>query len=337
MSRLQVNQSQLAGEFNLFQCLPVELQLTIYEAALDNLAKPRIVLLDIETVPIYSAARSRDLAVGWQLRVDNHSELHKESPLEMARSLLRASKTSNHVAERFLNKYQVWDGPRHCREFFSKDISMSFDVFWLPDNLLTFDWIKSAHPAGQDDWRDEERIACLMVSLEALEQVTRWAMGYFDDRDLQAVENDQVNLGFLSTTLGSILACYPSCEEIIVVVGAPSGDREHLSWNDLDYVHPDDEQVSKLGSYAADQDEADRCQKLARTYCDLYENDMQSAPELSFAFKRSRKPCVLAAPVPQVVVPAGSGSSKRSRDEDDEDDDAAVAEMPAKKRQRIDH
>lgn len=48
MSQSQVDQDQPTGEFNLFQCLPLELQLTIFEAALDTLAKPRIVLLDIE-------------------------------------------------------------------------------------------------------------------------------------------------------------------------------------------------------------------------------------------------------------------------------------------------
>lgn len=122
-------------------------------------------------------------------------------------------------------------------------------------------------------------------------------MGCFDDRDNQAVENGQVSLGDLSTTLGCILRRYPSCEELFVLVGAPSGDRDHISWSDLDYIGVNDEQVSGFNLYAANKGEADRCQSLAQTYCDLYSNDMQSVPRLSFAFERGRKSCVLPSSV----------------------------------------
>lgn len=37
---------------------------------------------------------------------------------------------------------------------------MTFNVFWLPDRLLVFDWARSVYPAGGDEWRDEKRIAC---------------------------------------------------------------------------------------------------------------------------------------------------------------------------------
>lgn len=324
-----MNRSQVAGKFSLFQCLPAELQLTTFEAALDNLAKPRIVNLDIETVPAYDAARSRDLTLGWQLRVNNNAALHEENPLAMARSLSHTCRTGRYVAKRFMKEYRVWDGPQHCHALFSKDISLSSDVFWLPENLLAFDQIKANYFAAQEDWKDEERISCLMVSLDALEQVARWATGRFDDWDFQAVEDGQVSLGDLGTTLDSVLACYPSCEEIIVMVGAPSGDREHISWDDLNYIGAENEQASGCDSYAVDRDEAGRCQNLAQTYCEMYDNDDQSAPALSFAFRKGRRSRV-PAPVPKVTVPAGSGSRKRSR----EDDEVDITEMPAKKRQR---
>ncbi|ROW07266.1 hypothetical protein VMCG_03764 [Cytospora schulzeri] len=336
MSQSQVNQSQLSGEFNMFQCLPTELQLMIFEAALDNLAKPRIVILDIETAPTYNSRRSRDLTLGWQLKVDNHEELTKENPLGLARSLLQTCETGEYVVNRFINSHRIWDPPHHCHELLSKDLSLSFDVFWLPDDLFAFHWLKTFHPAGREDWRDEESIACLMVSMDSLEEVARWAMGRFDEQDRQDEANNYVSFEGLSRTLENVLTYYPSCEEIIVMVGAPSGDRKHVSWSDLNYVHADDKQmVPKFDLYAADRDEADQCQSLAQTYYALSDNAMESdgvsMPVLSFAFNKDSKQRNPPAPVPQITIPAGSGSRKRTHDEDD---DAAVLEMPASKRQR---
>ncbi|KUI56441.1 hypothetical protein VP1G_03797 [Cytospora mali] len=338
MSQFQVEQRQPSGEFNRFLCLPPELQLIVFETALLDMIKVRIVLLDIEMVPTFNPVRSRDVTLGWTLKVENHEQLCKDNPLELARDLLETCETGKYVADRFIENSHIYDRPRHCQGLLNCDLSLSYDVFWLPNDVVFFAWAKETYPAGGKDWKDEQRMVCLMVNLDTMEEMTRWGTGRFTAEEVQDEENGYVSLDDLSLTLENVLDYYPSCREIVVVAGTPSGCREHLSWSDLNYVDPDDKQmISKFDSYAVDRDEADRCQGVFQAYSNMRDDTMAlgdmtlPVPEISFAFVKDRKSCTPPSP-PQIAVPAGSGS-KRSRDEDDEV--LCISEMPANKRQRI--
>lgn len=264
------------GNFCLFQHLPFELQLMVFWEALSQLPNPRIVQLDVEAVPVYTPIGGR------QSKINNHTELRNENALGLARNLLRLCKSGYYVGRRFIDNHQVWDPPRHNQELLGHDLSLSSDIFWLPNDLHKFYW--TIDLAGRDDYKNEERIAHLMVGIDALEEVLGWEMGRFDDQVLAVEANRYLSTVDLMLTLFMILAEFSSCEEIIVMVSTPSGDRKHISWSDLNYVPPEDEKmVSKFDLYAAGQDEADRCQSLSQTY---YAALRSGAPGLSFVFEK---------------------------------------------------
>ncbi|KAF3763845.1 hypothetical protein M406DRAFT_75078 [Cryphonectria parasitica EP155] len=247
-----------AGNLTLTR-LPAEIQLQIYDEALRSLCKPRIVQLDIQTVPCFDQTR-RHLGVtrSWELTVPNRAYLHLENAREMARTLLPLSTSGRHTAEQFLRTHEVLETPSRCRAMLGLDLSLVSDVFWLPHDLCDFATVRKRYaPAwkGQDAV-DEGRVRRVMMSLETLELELAWARGDIGQLDLVATavagrteegEAEANSIMQSVTPLQDILLrYYPLCDEVVVLVGLQG--RPHVSWDDLYYV-PEQEVNAVLGGF----------------------------------------------------------------------------------------
>lgn len=274
------------GTFSMFELLPTEIQFHVFEQALADIDKPRICLLDVATIPCFGQSHfDRGLTMGWSLSVHNRTRIHSENPFRLARSLLDTCPSGAYVAERFLQSHVVWDPPHYCAELKTLDLSLSSDVFWLPDDLYEFFALRSIPAACAETGRDECRIRRLMISLSTFEKVLCWHDGHVQDDEVRGSEASRTDLQMvLERTFWS----YPGCTELVVLVDADRGssERPHLSWDKLRYIPPTtaDQYPGPKHEWNIDQDIDLRCCAIWDQYHELLLDEELMGPDLSFAF-----------------------------------------------------
>lgn len=270
----------------MFELLPTELQIQIFEQALLGADKPRICLLDVTTVPCFARSRlDRGFTMGWALSVNNRSKLDSENPFKLARSLRETCPSGAYVAERFIQSHVVWDPPHYCAELKNLDLSLFSDVFWLPEDLYQFLALRSTPAACLDTGLDEQRIRRLMISLSTFEKVVPWHQGHVQDDE---VRDGEILRTDFQVVLETILWNFPGCTELIVLVNADNGssERPHLSWDKLHYITPtaDDQYRRPNPGWNIDRDIDSRCCAIWDQFYELLLDEELERPDLSFAF-----------------------------------------------------
>lgn len=280
-----IRPSKPAIDFPMFSLLPMELQLQIFEQALEDLAdKPRIALLGATSTPCFDKSTpGRGVTIGWTLIVENSEELHRDNPYDLAHRLLQICPSGAHIAKRFFKSHVVWDPPHYCGALQNLDLSLDSDIFWLPDDLYQFFSTRAGTAASPQCHQDESWIRRLMISLDTLEEVMHWSQGRILEHEMPE--------GYLSSpilctaVLETIFGTYSGCTELIVVVGA---ERRHLSWDEVRYVPPAEGDQPECNGpkpeWEVDQDAQPRCRALWDEYYSLDECEEIVWPEMSFAF-----------------------------------------------------
>lgn len=221
----------MSGIFHRFQALPWELQLMVFEEFILATKKPRIVLLDVEEVQIVTP----DILDfdGWQFRVGNREELHAENPRVVARSLLGVCSASRHAATQFLDRPdEIIKPPRYDTALMGLGLSLSSDVFWIPDDLLQFMKTCDNIPASYLP-PEEEDIDTVMLSLHTLEQVFH--------RCNARIREDHSDLGqgavYHHALLHELFFAFSGMRNLVIMVDVPRG---HVSWDQLQVVGVND-------------------------------------------------------------------------------------------------
>lgn len=280
----QCRELQRAG-FPQFQLLPPELQLMVWEEVVSAIEKPRVVLLDVEECPDFQIAEySEDLDV-WRIRVDNSEELFAESHLAAALNLSGVCSTSRYVATRTLDQIHIVNPPQYCLAFEDLGLSLSSDVFWIPDNLLRFMQARQ-DPSVILEAADEHDINQLMISLDSLEKLVHWATGHWE-----LYEDTNEDMHMLSLFLEELFDSFRSAHALIVMVDVPRG---HVSWDQIQVagLHEDnvpDRCHSVFQLYEARYDDfTERWASVAEEH-GLKPPDASARawPELSSAFRKS--------------------------------------------------
>lgn len=267
----------LAG-FPMFPLLPMELKLQIIEEAMAALDQPRIVLLDTKMVPCFDPV-TRGITSGWELTISNRVQVQQENPFELARSLLHIGPSGESVAEPFLDEHTVWHPARYCPELKDGlDLSLSTDIFCLPNDLYKFFSVRSLTPACRSVQGDEGRIRRLMISFEAFEKALRWRACRFDDDDEES-NGGTVDLIDLRSVLDTIVWHYWQCEELIIVVDEIPGSSgcKYFTWDKLHYVPAGAGTKPVLDP---------QCQAVREEFDELIESEALQWPGLSFVFTR---------------------------------------------------
>lgn len=279
---LATRPSEPATDFPMFCFLPKELQLRIFEQALEDLAdKPRIALLDATATPCFdNTTPERGVTMGWDLTLENSDEMHRENPYDRARRFLQVCPIGAYVAKRFLNSHVVWDPPHYCNALRNLDLSLESDIYWLPDNLYPFVSAREGPAASPQHTRDESWIRRLMVNLDTLEDVVRWSQGRVEEHELS--EGNLLAPLSYRHILETICWTYFGCTEIIVMVGT---ERRHFSWDKVRYIPPaeGDDYFGPEPQWEVDQASESRCRALWDEYLSLNETQFVW-PGMSFAF-----------------------------------------------------
>lgn len=199
--------------FHLFQSLPWEIQLMIFEEFISATTKePRIVLMDIEEVELEEGELEEvDLEVdleaslalegfepedleelrelareerdhpehpyehGWRFRVGNPGQLHASNPSVVARSLFEVSSASRHVATRFLDQPpETVNPPCFTEALTGLGLSFTSDIFWLLDDFPRLVNIYWDLPSVIERPDEEAEMHSAIVSLPAFEEALDW-------------------------------------------------------------------------------------------------------------------------------------------------------------------
>lgn len=219
--------------FHLFQSLPWEIQLMIFEEFISATKEPRIVLMNIEEVERDHPPGSL-YSHGWTFHVGNPRQLHASNPPVVARGLLEVCSASRYVATRFLDQHPHTINPP-CVTAALTGLGLSFrsDVFWLLDDFSRLVNIYWDLPSVREGRFEEANMHSVMISLHAFEEALQWRekngmTGEYLDRPLQVGRNSLLREFFFR---------YPVLKNLIVMVDAP---RDHVALDQIQFVGADD-------------------------------------------------------------------------------------------------
>jgi hypothetical protein len=269
----------MSGNFHLFQSLPRELQIMVFEEFVMASLNPRIALLDTQEQALFVWDNH---LLGWQWSIGNREQLEQGSLATVAATLLQVNTTARYVANQFLDRLgQPINPPRTSEAMMGLGLSLSNDIFWLPDDLPHFLITTMGAPVVLGP-TDDESISNIMISLRAFEVTLRWAM----KRGEQYEEDDEFEQ-FLAVVLINVVDSFPAAWDLTIMVDVPRGNN--VSWDQVQIVAGNDPALSKLGG-----DLPRRCQRAYDRYewlnQNLVEDDPNRAwpgrplPRLSFAF-----------------------------------------------------
>lgn len=259
----------------------------VFEEFLLESLKPRVVILDMVKVQIFTWAH----VTGWEWLLGNREALQAESPATLAAILREVNSTARSVANQFLERFSgPVDPPINAPALMGPELglSLSRDLFWLPDDLQKFGLARLGPPAVSGP-ADDDNISVIMISLASFEEGLGWAMEQWEN------SNDEFTLWFnLKALLLRILDCFPSAGKLIVTVDVP---RRNICWAQLQEVGVSDTALLRMGG-----DGARRCRSVNNAYQWLHQQIMGDEahedflfgplwsggelPELSFAFLR---------------------------------------------------
>lgn len=241
--------------FHLFQSLPREIQLMIFEEFISATKEPRIVLMSIEEVGLDSEYPD---VRGWRFRVGNPGKLHASNPPVVARSLLQVSSASRHVATRFLDQPpETINPPCFTDALTGLGLSITSDIFWLLDDFPRLVNIYWDLPSVREGPCEEAKMHSVMISLHAFEEALHW-------REKNQKTGEYVNGPNVgrNSLLREFFFRFPVMKNLIVMVDAP---RDHVALDQIQIIRPDDPTTYTI----SDEDRPARCHSAFEKYVAL--------------------------------------------------------------------
>lgn len=239
----------------------------VFEEVILATQKPRIVLLDAEDVEVHLPhlfGRRGSWFDGWQFKVENREEVHAENPKVVARSLLGVCSASRYVATRFLDRpNHIIKPPQWDEALMGLGLSLTSDVFWLPDNLSLFLDTCTNVPAGSGP-PEEYLMGSVMLSLDTFEKV-------FHRDNIQILEDhEDVSDAHLyqGTLLHDFLFIFPGVRNLFIMVDDARG---HISLDQLQIVGAND----PASVTTREEDGLARCHAALENYLALQSDYMK--------------------------------------------------------------
>lgn len=248
----------MSGEFKKFQSLPWEIQVMIFEDFLlqNSPEKPRVVILHIEEVPSLRLT-SGDYLEQSGVKVTNWGQLLAEGPDSVARSLLDVCSSSREAAIRFPGCPEERPFPPHHRikELLGLGLSLTRDFIWFPDDMLELTIVQENIPYYNPVYFPEgEGIENAIISIQAVET----AMDLTNRMREDDVDIDDMGPG-LHLAVDELFKSFEGLRQLVVMVDVP---RQHVSWDKIQIVKPDDPALLTL----AGETGRERCLSVLRAY-----------------------------------------------------------------------